>query len=714
MVSGIQEREMNVLVSAVVPSYNRAHMIGNAIESILNQSYPYIEVIIVDDGSTDNTEEVVQAIVQNSGSYIKYIKKTNGGCASARNKGVELAIGDYIAFLDSDDQWMPNAILQMVESLEKSCADFVYSPVFEVYGGIYEFLSYPVAAGNPENFKQEHFFTAGARSCAIMYKREIFSGLRFNESLKYNEDSDFLQRVALRYKATYLNVPTAKVFNHGGNKSGNRVGIYTALLNSTVSILRDFPEFAVSLGESAENRIIEIKAKLVEQLVSAGDLRLASCISKGVRRSLRADVRLSLILRSPAPLKFSRAAQKLIDNVCNYFKRRKKRLSAMNVMHLFGTYLPMTENWCYRLIKYLPETQLYIVAEKSDNAGIYSLPNSLFLIMPTVNWPMAPHPVIGTLIKLLCMLLKKMWLVLLSHFAGKSSIMHAHFSCIGWNYSHLAETKNVPMIVSFYGYDYEYLPNREPVWRERYAELFRRVSMFIAEGDIGRNKLINMGCPKEKVEVVHLGVETSIIPFYRRLKRPGELRLIQVATFTSKKGHDVTVKAFVIAAKRCPGITLTLVGKDPEGIRGPLQRAIRESGLDGQVEFIDGIDFTKLHSLFKSYHLFIHPSRYGNKGDSEGGAPVVLLDAQATGMPVLATTHCDIPEEVIHGVTGILVDEGDIEQLAVEIERFYCMNKSEYDIYCVNARRHIENKYDSIDSGRRLKDVYEKVLRRSS
>jgi colanic acid/amylovoran biosynthesis glycosyltransferase len=701
-----------MLVSAIIPTYNRAHLICRAIESVLVQSYNSIELIIIDDGSTDATEEAVNRYTDNSSITIKYFKKSNGGCASARNKGVELASGDFVAFLDSDDLWMPNALYLMVEALKKNpSADFVYSPVYEVYGDAHDVLSYPAAHGNPDLFRREHFLTSRARACSVMYKRVIFEDLRLNESLKYNEDSDFLQRVAIRYKAAYLDIPTARVFNHVGNKSANRVGIYTALLISSLGILDDFPEFAVSMGEDAVNRIHAIRTELVNQLLIYGDFDSAVSVSEEVRDKLSADVRLSLMIRSSSPIRSKIAAQKVMKRIKYYLEHRKTRKHSMNIMHIFGTYLPMTENWCYRLIKYLPDTQLYIVAEKSENGGVFVLPNSLCLVMPTVEWPMAPHSLIKTGTKLLCLILRKIWMRLVIHFAGRSSIIHAHFSYMGWNYLQLSKSSRVPMVVSFYGYDYENLPNRDPVWRDRYTEMFSKVSMFIAEGGIGRSKLIAMGCPEKKVEVVHLGVETSIIPFYRRIKPPGELRLVQVATFTSKKGHDVTVKAFILAASRCPGITLTLVGKDPEGIRSTLQRTIREAGLDGQVEFIDGIDFAKLHSFLKPFHLFIHPSRYGNKGDSEGGAPVVLLDAQATGMPVLATKHCDIPEEVIHGETGILVEEGDFDSLAAEIERFYWMNEAEYACYCENARRHIEKNYDSVDSGRRLREVYEGVVR---
>jgi colanic acid/amylovoran biosynthesis glycosyltransferase len=624
---------------------------------------------------------------------------------------VKLATGKFIAFLDSDDQWLPNAISLMVEALEITSADFVYSPIYEVYDDVHEFISYPVAANEPDRFKYGHYLTNRARPCSVMYKKEIFEGTMFDETMPYNEDSDFLQRVAMTHIATYLSVPTAKVFNHGGNKSANRVGIYTALMESSLGILSDFPKFAQSMGEKSEIRIKEIKSNLVEQLVIKGRIAEALSVSEGMHDFLRSDVRLSLLLRSVIPVRFFLSSQATIKTVRNFYKRRKIRKRSMKIMHLFGTYLPMTENWCYRLIKHLPDSHLYIVAEKSDNEGLFVLSNSLYLVMPTAEWPMAPHPFIKNGVKLVCMFLRKLWMRFVAHFARKSSIMHAHFSYMGWNYLHLAEVTKTPMVVSYYGYDYEYLPKSDPVWSERYAKMFGMVAMFITEGGIGRSKLIAMGCPKEKVKVVHLGVETSLIPFYKRIKNTSELRLVQVATFTGKKGHDLTVKAFIIAASRCPGITLTLVGKDPEGVRAPLQQTIREAGLDSQVEFIDGIDFTKLHHFLKPFQLFIHPSKYGKNDDSEGGAPVVLLDAQATGLPVLSTEHCDIPEEVIHGETGRLVSEGDVDGLVAEIEMFYEMNQTEYTTYCENARRHMEKNYDSVECGRQLKEVYEGILK---
>jgi colanic acid/amylovoran biosynthesis glycosyltransferase len=96
--------------------------------------------------------------------------------------------------------------------------------------------------------------------------------------------------------------------------------------------------------------------------------------------------------------------------------------------------------------------------------------------------------------------------------------------------------------------------------------------------------------------------------------------------------------------------------------------------------------------------------------ECEGGAPVVLLDAQMVGLPVISTFHCDIPEEVIDGVTGLLSNEKDIDSLRDDISRFYRMDDSEYQTFSKNARKHVAENYDSRKNSIALKSVYEEVL----
>lgn len=110
------------LISVIIPTYNRVNLLGNAIKSALKQSYPNLEVIVVDDGSTDETEQLLQNFPE-----VKYVKKTNGGQASARNMGLKYAKGKYIASLDSDDVWHETFLDKMVSKIEEAELDFVFA-----------------------------------------------------------------------------------------------------------------------------------------------------------------------------------------------------------------------------------------------------------------------------------------------------------------------------------------------------------------------------------------------------------------------------------------------------------------------------------------------------------------------------------------------------------------------------------------------------------
>jgi colanic acid/amylovoran biosynthesis glycosyltransferase len=293
---------------------------------------------------------------------------------------------------------------------------------------------------------------------------------------------------------------------------------------------------------------------------------------------------------------------------------------------------------------------------------------------------------------------------------GKFDLMHSHFASIGWEYRKLARKLAIPQVVSFYGLDYEWLPYVEPSWRKRYQVLFKEADLFLCEGSHGAKILRNAGCPPEKIKILHLGVDTEKIPVVRRFKKTGELSLLQIASYNQKKGHIYTLRAFIEALRDCPNMTLTLVGRDHEGITKNLQQMLKGTSAESRVTFMDQIDFERLYDFMADYQVFIHPSCYADDMDCEGGAPVVLLDAQATGMPVIATTHCDIPEEVIDGKTGLLSAERDVPTLAASIRRFYRMNEEEYQTFSQAARSHVEAFYNVRDNAAQLQQMYDLLV----
>jgi glycosyltransferase involved in cell wall biosynthesis len=266
-----------MLISVIIPTYNRAERLPDTLHSILAQTYPDIEIIVVDDGSTDNTRDVVAATRARYGTDLVYEYKPNGGCASARNRGIAIASGDYVAFLDSDDQWLPESLERLAGRLEQTGTDFVYSPYAFVWRNRREIMNRPVAAENPLRLAEEHFMNTDAHICAALFHRRIFAGsLRFNETLTHNEDSDCFQRIAIEYTGAYLNVPTLRVYRHAGNKSLNRVKIYRALIASAKNTLAEYPSFRERLGPLADRRIEKLHGLLAEALIRDGCFREAA------------------------------------------------------------------------------------------------------------------------------------------------------------------------------------------------------------------------------------------------------------------------------------------------------------------------------------------------------------------------------------------------------------------------------------------------------
>ena len=385
--------------------------------------------------------------------------------------------------------------------------------------------------------------------------------------------------------------------------------------------------------------------------------------------------------------------------------------AGLRVLHLMHHYLPLRENWLFHLIRHLPATTSYVGARQfiqgdpqffQGELQLLRNPGKDFLITKGV----AQNPIGRRLVRLL----DRLYLFRLERYARCADVVHSHFADLGWLHHEWIRRLRKPHVISYYGYDYPFRPLGFNDPDAALRALINSADLFLCEGLFGRQRLIDAGFPAAKVHVQHLGVDTSQIPVHPRRKQAGELHLVQAAGFVEKKGHRYTIAAFLEALADCPNMTLTLVGPDPLGLRGQLlaqvPAAVRE-----QVRFPDPIPASQIHEFLKDFHVFIHPSVHTPQGDSEGGAPVALLEAQATGMPVISTRHCDIPEEVVDGQTGLLAAERDVSALAGYIRRFYCMEQAEYDAFARAAVAHVRSEYDVRQTAAHLVGEYRELCR---
>jgi glycosyltransferase involved in cell wall biosynthesis len=196
------------LVSVIITTFNREKYLGKAIESIVEQTYTNIEIIIVDDGSTVNYAESISSKYGNCNYYYK----ANGGLSSARNFGILVAKGDYIAFLDDDDYWRLDKLEKQVEILNNNLSvDCVHSSaaVVDENGNI---TGQCIGAAQNKTYKRSGYVFWNALGCWVvksptpLIRKKVFkSDMMFDENIMVGEDIDFYQRMFYRHEVHYIN-----------------------------------------------------------------------------------------------------------------------------------------------------------------------------------------------------------------------------------------------------------------------------------------------------------------------------------------------------------------------------------------------------------------------------------------------------------------------------------------------------------------------------
>lgn len=208
--------ENSLLISVIIPMYNSADTIVRALDSIRNQSFTcFFEVLVVNDGSKDNSKKIVEDYIDNNGlKNVILINQNNGGVSKARNKGLLSAKGKYIAFLDADDYWVKNKIERQMIFLEKG---------FDFICGLRnnEKITFPYQIKNGyANISLNKLLikVVGQTSTAIFNKKVIENSGLFDENQRYSEDANLWMRISKNNKMIVLNEVLVLTDNGYGNK----------------------------------------------------------------------------------------------------------------------------------------------------------------------------------------------------------------------------------------------------------------------------------------------------------------------------------------------------------------------------------------------------------------------------------------------------------------------------------------------------------------
>ena len=243
--------------------------------------------------------------------------------------------------------------------------------------------------------------------------------------------------------------------------------------------------------------------------------------------------------------------------------------------------------------------------------------------------------------------------------AESPSIVLAQFGPTGASIMDACEAVDIPLITFFHGYDATEKHVLDEYY-EAYRQLFSRHDhSVIAVSRSLRRILVDLGANRDRVFVSPTGARCDVFTSNDALRIPG--RFLAVGRFVGKKAPYLTILAFSSVLKDSPDASLHMVG---DGILlGPCKSLVRALGIEQSVSFRGVLSHQEVRAEMSQASIFLQHSIIAASGDQEG-TPVSIMEAGASGLPVIATRHAGIPDVVIHERTGVLVEEHDIDSMA--------------------------------------------------
>ncbi|MEO7934360.1 MAG: glycosyltransferase [Chthoniobacterales bacterium] len=240
-------------------------------------------------------------------------------------------------------------------------------------------------------------------------------------------------------------------------------------------------------------------------------------------------------------------------------------------------------------------------------------------------------------------------------------LLHIYFGHTGVHLLPFIEESKMPCAVSFHGADVMPRADR-PEYLGNLKKLLQIIPIAMARSESLAVRLRDLGCPAEKIRINRTGIPLDQLKYIDRSSHGKvPLRFIQACRLIEKKGLRTTIEAFSKIRRQLPGSTLVIAGAGP--MAEELASLVARLGLAPYVQFVGFLDQAALREWYANSDIFVHPSEITAQSDQEG-VPNSLLEAMATGLPVVATIHGGIPEAVEHGKTGLLVPEKDVTALA--------------------------------------------------
>jgi colanic acid/amylovoran biosynthesis glycosyltransferase len=285
-------------------------------------------------------------------------------------------------------------------------------------------------------------------------------------------------------------------------------------------------------------------------------------------------------------------------------------------------------------------------------------------------------------------------------------VIHCHFGPAGNIGSFLKQAGfGGKVVTTFHGYDVtKHIVRYGP---DVYKRLFGNGDLFTYNSESTKAKILALGCPPGRMVKLPMGINLDRIPFAeRKFGSDEQINILSIGRLTEMKGREYAIKAVAKIIEKFPNIRYNIVGDGP--LRQPLAKLINDLGARNKIVLLGWVSSERLDLLYKSSHIFLHPSVKASDGNMEGQG-VVLLEAMAYGLAVLATKHGAFPETVPDGVAGFLVGERDVDALAERLD-YLIGNPQSWPGLGKNGRDHVERYYDIKVLNQKLAKIYHELI----
>jgi glycosyltransferase involved in cell wall biosynthesis len=291
-------------------------------------------------------------------------------------------------------------------------------------------------------------------------------------------------------------------------------------------------------------------------------------------------------------------------------------------------------------------------------------------------------------------------------------VVHAQFGPMGVLVAPVTEALDIPLVVTFHGYDISVLPQQETT-RERYRALFEKADALTGVSNHNCDKLKVLGAPEEKVHVLHNGTQLSNFAYSNPAQDfDGEqVRLLFVGRLVEVKSPLSLLDTFLEVTEEVgskPELILTIAGNGP--LEGEVNEYIDRHGIDERVCCVGRIPHSEVRHLMQTHHIYVQHCKKTD-GGAEEGLGVTFIEAQASGLPVVATQSGGIPDVVVDGETGYLVPEDDVEAMADRIVHLV-RHPDTWERMGRAGRQHVEEHFDLTKQAGKLIELYEDMCDR--